>query len=27
MGRDPRARPEDLSLDDYAELDRRIRPA
>jgi len=27
MGRDPRARPEELSLDDYAELDRRIRPA
>lgn len=27
MGRDPRARPEELSLDDYAELDRRIPPA
>ena len=27
MGRDPRARPEELSLLDYAALDRRIRPA
>jgi 16S rRNA (adenine1518-N6/adenine1519-N6)-dimethyltransferase len=27
MVRDPRARPEELSLTDYAELDRRIRPA